>query len=179
MRMRPVLILGTVILATVALVPVLADEEARPFTSAELDRFLDDWPGFVKWAEARGRDLEVVTTPSEMLQAFQRFDAGVYLRDAGWDPERFFYVAGHSWMATVVISAQAQVPEMIAGIDEAIDAIRSNQMLTNQQKQATIDELVNAKALMLGLDSYFDIDPTEVELVRSRQDRVRKVLELD
>ncbi len=179
MGIRFARIVGALILVTVAVAPVLADETAKPFTAAELDRFLDDWPRFVRWAEERGRDLESVTTPSEVMQAFRRFDADSFLREAGWDPERFFYVAGHAWMATVVLTAQQQMPEMIAGIDQAIEAVRANPALTAQQKQATIEELGAAKALMLGLDSYVDIDPGEVELVRTRQNRVRTVLDLD
>ena len=179
MRKRNVLILGIAILATIVVAPLLASDDAKPFTAAELDRFLDDWPRFVGWAEARGRELESISTPSEMMEAFARFDADSFLRDAGWDPERFSYVAGHAWMAMIVISAQLQVPEMIAGLDEAIEAVRANPMLTAQQKRTAIDELGAAKAMMLGLDSYFEVDPGEVELVRARQDRVREILELD
>ena len=179
MRMRNVLILFIAIFATAVVAPIPANDDAVPFTSAELDKFLDDWPRFVRWAEERGREIGSISTPSEMMGAFARFDAGSFLRDAGWDPDRFSYVAGHAWMAVIEITAREQLPGMIAGIDEAIASLRANPRLTAEQRRTAIDELTAAKALMLGLDAYFEVDPAEVELVRARQELVRKVLRLD
>ncbi len=153
-----------------------ADQAEAPFTARELDKFLDDWPRFVQWAEERGRSLDALSGPAAIFSVLPGYDGGAFLRGLGWEPERFYYVSAHAWMALLVIETREKAPEMIAGIEMAIASIRDNPRLTAAQKREAIAEFEEVKAMFMGLDSVFEVDESEVSLVQTRKDRVRTVL---
>lgn len=167
------------ILGLVAVGSVHAADDPQPFTASELDRFLEDWPAFTVWAQERGEALDSISDPSALMGALAGIQADSYLRSRGWEPERFFYVAGHTWMALFTVEAEAQAPGMTADIDEAIEEIRSNPGMSADQKEPAIRQLEEVKALLLDLDSFFAVPAGELELVRARHDRVREALEAE
>ena len=179
MRTQLMSVLGVCLLAIAIAAPVVADEERPPFSETELEKFLEDWPRFTEWADERGRSLESISSPSMLMGAALSFDAGSFLESRGWEPERFYYVAGRSWMAVLVLEARDQAPEMIAGIDGAIKEVRNEPDLTPEQKAEMIAEFEEMKAMFMGIDSYFEVDAGELELVKARRDRVKDVLDIE
>lgn len=171
-------ILVVLMLAVVAVAAVHANEE-RPFTAEELDKFLEDWPRFNEWAVEQGRRLDSAPDPTMLMRMLPGMQATAFLRTAGWTVERFTYVAGHTWMAIITIETEAAAPAMVADLDAAIEEIRANPAMTAAQKRPAIEQLEAAKAMLLGLNSYFSVDPKELELVRDRTERVREVLGLE
>ncbi len=172
---------GFVVLALVLAAGGLvhAVDDPQPFTASELDRFLDDWPQFAAWAQERGEAVDSVSDPSAFMRALAGMEADSFLRSRGWEPERFFYVAGHSWMAFLTVEAEAQAPGMTAEIDEAIEEIRANPGMSAAQKEPAIRQLEEVKAMLLELDSFFAVPAEELDLVRARHDRVREALEAE
>ncbi len=166
-------------LCVIAVGIVHATDDPQPFTASELDRFLEDWPRFAAWAEERGEALDSVSDPSAFMRALAGMEADSFLRSRGWEPERFFYVAGHTWMALLTVEAEAQAPEMTADIDEAIEEIRRNPRMSAAQKEPAIRQLEEIKAMLLELDSFFAVPAEELELVRARHERVREALEVE
>ena len=171
-------ILVALMLAIVAAAAVHANEE-RPFTAEEIDKFLEDWPRFNTWAIQQGQRIDSAPDPTMLMRMLPGMQPGAFLRTAGWTVERFSYVAGHTWMAIITLETEAAAPAMVADIDAAIEEIRANPAMTAAQKRPAIEQLEGAKAMMLGLTSYFSVDPVELELVRERADRVREVLGLE
>ncbi len=169
---------GLVVLALVVIATgvVHAGEEPQPFTERELDKFLGDWVPFAAWAAERGEAMHSVSDPSAFMRARTGMEADSFLRSRGWEPERFFYVAGHTWMALLTVEAEAQAPGMTAEIDEAIEEIRRNPRMSAAQKAPAIRQLEEIKAMLLELDSFFAVPAEELELVRARHDRVREAL---
>jgi hypothetical protein len=114
-----------------------------------------------------------------LMTAGDRFSADSFFETEGWEPERFYYVAGSAWMAIAVVNAKEETPEMIAGIDGAIEEVRANSELTAEEKEEMIAEFEEMKALFLGIDTYVDVDPDELALVEARKDEVRAVLDIE
>lgn len=55
---------------------------------------------------------------------------------------------------------------------------RENPRLTAEKKRNAIAEFEEVKAMFMGLDSVFEVDESELSLVKTRKDRVRTALGL-
>jgi hypothetical protein len=166
--------LGVLLLSLMVLHPAPGGQP-EPFTAAELDSFIRDWPRFVQWA--RQSRIEATADGSIPDTIDYSLETEQFLRRRGWEPERFFYVAGNSSSALLVIDARDAVATRELEQQRAI--ILESPHLTPAQKAEMIESIDRTIEGLLPTGSVSDIPASEIDLVFDRRQQLRRVLELD
>ena len=152
-----------------------------PFTQAELDKMLADYPGFQAIADkVTGPDGMADPTSAQAAAANQEMLA--YLGSKGWNPpDRFLYVMGHAFMGAANLMLGIQGGQ--GGGPSAVDQLKA------QRKAIEIlpmDEAEKAKALAdmdkaiaemekTGGPPSADIPPEEMALIQQNMDKILAV----
>jgi hypothetical protein len=175
MRTRATLFAMLAVLIAAAL-PLPAQESGgrpqEPFTAAELERFVDDWPALAQWAKQTGNPLDILGAQS-VEQAMDRF-----LQDRGWEPERFFYVAGHAMAALLVMDLSEQTPAIIARLEQQKTLIERDSRLSREQKERALADTDEAILEVMQFRTGHDVPEQELELVRARREEVKEAFRL-
>ncbi|GAB0056217.1 hypothetical protein SIID45300_00522 [Candidatus Magnetaquicoccaceae bacterium FCR-1] len=87
--------LGVALLCGTVTLQAAQPQETQPFTQAELDRFVADYPGLVQWLGKQKPQFDTARTP--WLVASMRGDPNfnAQLKEKNWDPDRFHYLLNH------------------------------------------------------------------------------------
>ena len=171
------IVAGTVFFVIVVTFGAAAQEgrEEKPFTPTEFNKFMDDWPAFVTWAEARGEHYQNLDAPG----AGTRFsnDMASFLGRKGWQPERFFYVLSHVTYGMMALQTQ-QVPEIASRLKEQMAAIEKDPNIPEPQKQMLLSQMTQSLDQTTKLQLYGkDLPHQEMELIKSNRDKLLAVME--
>ena len=148
--------------------------EQAPFTRAEFNRFMSDWPAYVKWAKKQGQKYE----NPQSLGSF-RFGSELvsHLKGMGWKPERFFYVASQSARGLAAAEMRSQSPGISKQMEEARRGIMSNPQLTPEQKKQMLDSMGQSERAMSQIKSVKGIAPKEMALITANRNKLKRVFE--
>jgi hypothetical protein len=172
-RVFPLLAVFAVLAASVA-----HAQAPAPITSDELDRFIRDWPEVIAWANQRNEQLGSVKDRPSLLGAYAASaDLLGLLQSRGWQPERFFEVAGQTSSALYRIDLEDQMPDVIQQIEEQKKAIEGNPGLTVQQKGELLAQMDALLQQMGGLTDTLPVTDAEVQLVRQRRGDIETLFE--
>ena len=153
------------------------DQNMEPFTSAELDQFLADWPEFAKWAKQVG---EKYNTGGQGALQNHMYSQKVlnHIKGMGWgDPMRFFYVLGHTSLGLATVQTSTAQPQMLASMEQQKQAIMNNPNMSAEQKQQILAQMEQAMAQMQQANQYAaEIPPEELALIKARKDEIMAVL---
>ena len=142
-------------------------------TQADLDKFIADFPEFVKWADDKGdvwdRD-EAMSGGTEVGEEIQN-----YLQDKGWDVQKFFYV-----FTTVVHETLLSTHgggDMAAMLQAQRESIANNPDMPADQKEQALAEL--DKAILQagsGAGMGMEIHPDDTKLIQANKDKLLEAL---
>jgi hypothetical protein len=144
-----------------------------PFTQAELDKMLADYPGFQAIAEkVSGPQAE--PNPNQSMGINQELID--YLRDKGWNPpERFLYVMAQAFMGVANLTMG-----QMGGLDQLMaqrKAIESMPMDAEEKKKtlADMDLAIEEMKKVQGVDEEEAISPEEMALIEKNKDKILAV----
>lgn len=164
-RSLPAIAMLTLTLALLGTVPLRAEQQ-EPLSAAELDRFIGDWPGFVAWSE----DADDEATSER------------WLRDRGWQPERFFYVAARVSAGLVELEAGGRGEQADDGFEQQRAAIQQSPHLSAEQKEQLIEQLDRQRdgaAESAMAPTGQQPSAAELALIESRRDKLQQILRID
>jgi hypothetical protein len=151
-----------------------------PFTAGELDRFIDDWPGFASMLESQGQALEAeqISSLAQGLQLNQKVQS--YLSGRGWTPDRFMYMASHvSAGLFSQIMAQKQ-PEIQAGMAQAKAEIMNNPDIPAEMKQQLLAQMEAGLAQTQQMGKPMaELPQQELDLIAARLERIKAAFQVD
>lgn len=140
----------------------------KTMTQAELDKFIADYPAYVRWAVSKGE-----TEPTE--QEIEGFIQGL-----GWPVIRFSYVMNQVMVGSMAMRMKDQLPQSRAQIKE-LEAERDRYMaktdLKDDEKKeiaAQFNELIENKQEILRQIEEMPAD--ELTLIRGSMDRLSVAL---
>lgn len=135
----------------------------------ELDRFMADYPTYITWAQSQGAQQP----PIEEIEA--------YVRDLGWDSERFGYVLNQVVIGAMALQLEDQMQE-IKDQTEQIKAQRDQLMasanLTEDQKsqmQAQVEQILQSREQMI--QAVEAVPDENVALVAANIDKLNTVMQ--
>lgn len=157
---------------------LLAQSQQSPFTLEELNRFLADFPQFLAHMEEQGHMVENTANPDAWKAAEMRDIYTDYVQSKGWSVERFSYVASHVSQGLVAAEVRTRTPEIESQLAEARESIMSNPSMSQAMKQQMLAQLEQSMAQTRELEKTGeDIPQSEMALIQSNKDRIRKVFE--
>lgn len=172
-----------VLLAVFALfvnVTYAADAPAQePFTKAELDKFLADYPEFAAWAQKAGNSLEDVDSSQEVAAAMQyNKEIQEYLEGKGWTADRFFYVLSHIGMGLMRSAMGDGNMSAADQLQMQRDMIANNPAIPENDKKEALAELDEAIAETRKNADLLnqDIPEEELALILANKDKIMEVM---
>lgn len=109
-----------------------AESHHTPFDDKELARFMRTWPVFVSWAGHNQITFEAEHSP--IGYAWQE-RTGTFLREQGWDPERFFTVAHRAELALINLQMRTVSPFHTSKNAPKVPFIEDNPHISKAQKR--------------------------------------------
>jgi hypothetical protein len=143
-------------------------EDQKPFNQSELQKFVDDWPGFAKWAEEKGEKYHQSPTAAEGYAFSKEMES--YFNKIGWKPERFFYVYHHVSAGLVAIEMKDQAQQSSAELEAQKAAIMANPDIPADQKKQILDQLNQMTSATGNQQLGVEIPPEEMRLIRANKD---------
>ncbi|MBF0417442.1 MAG: hypothetical protein HQL86_04250, partial [Magnetococcales bacterium] len=106
--------LGVALLCGTASLRAAQPQEQKPFTQAELDRFVADYPALLQGLGKQNPQLEVPRTPwmVSSMRGDPNFNA--QLKEKNWDPDRFHYLLNHINTGLALVEAEKSQAEIQA-----------------------------------------------------------------
>ncbi|MBF0296711.1 MAG: hypothetical protein HQL96_16125 [Magnetococcales bacterium] len=92
--------------------------EQTPFTKAEMEKFLTDYPNFLQWLAKRNARFESLHSP--WLMSGMRYDKEFTARltENKWDPDRFFYLLNHINTGLLLTASEKMEAESKARMEQ-------------------------------------------------------------
>ncbi|TVQ38828.1 MAG: hypothetical protein EA384_07930 [Spirochaetaceae bacterium] len=145
-------------------VPHDHEQLQTPFSAAEIERFIEDWPDFVTWA-GMGE------------AAVERGLAG-----RGWHTGRFYYVANQVSAGLVQLEEAERLSQAAEELEQQRAAIRQSPHLTDEQKEQMITRLGRQPAASTPApagEAGHAVDSAELLLIHAWRDELKRVLRID
>jgi len=141
------------------------------FSSTELNRFINDWPVYAKWAKQQGKKYESLDSIAGI-----RFghEVASFVEGLGWKPERFFYVAAQSARGLVAAEMRAQSPRMSEQMEQSRKAIMANPNLSAKQKKQMLSSMGQSQQAVTQMKSGEGISPKEMALITTNRKRLKR-----
>jgi len=155
--------------------PAMAES---PFNLKELDKFLADFPGFVRFSEEQGEAIGADTRPGMWTSLKMNDEIKGFLDKKGWDFERFFYMASHVTAGLMAAEVRAQGPEIIAQMEAQMAAIANNPQIPDAMKQQLMAQMQSGMTQAGAVGAAGDdLPPQEMDLILKHKARIRKAFE--
>ena len=154
-------------------------QEQEPFNATELNKFLGDYPDFIKWTENHHEEWkQLESTPMKAGMKVSQDVLG-FAREKGWDPpQRFFYVMGQVSAGIAQIKMPQMASDMSGMLKQQRKMIADNPNIPAAQKKealADIDKAL-AEAAKQGPMEGPTVHPEEMALIRANQQEIEKVM---
>jgi hypothetical protein len=81
-------------------------------------------------------------------------------------------------MALGVAEAERNAGDAVRNIDRTVEGVRANPDMTDARKQYVIAEFQELRQLFLGVETAFDLDPRDLDLVREREATLREMYDV-
>ncbi len=137
-------------------------------TQAELDKFIIDYPAYVRWAISKGE-----SEPSE--QEIESF-----IQSLNWQVIRFSYVMNQVMVGSMAVRMKDQIPQakkQIAELQAERDRYLTQETASEEQKKdiaAQFNELIESKQDMLR--QIEELPAEELALIKGSMDRLATAL---
>lgn len=164
--------------------PVMAQAQPRAMdtgaalTTAELDKFLADFPPTARYMDSLGRQLEIMNGPESQAQAQADQEFRAFVGKRGWTAERFSQVAAKVSSGIVALQLTEMGPQIQAEYDKARAQILAEPGLTPEQKRQMLAQMEQGMAQSRAAGQAVKLTPDETALIRTNKDRIIKAFDL-
>jgi hypothetical protein len=171
-----------IVLCPLWICPALGADGKRPFTELELNKFLADLPGFIRWCRKNGIDYsgsnDYVGNPAAWANLGLN-ELHAYLSRLGWHPpDRFFYILLHTagglqgWTEIPVGS-----PNLAKKLEGQLAEIKKDKKLSANEKQRALAklEMLITQAKKSAHAPPEKIHPEEIKLIKNNRKRIMSV----
>jgi hypothetical protein len=150
-----------------------AARAARPFTRAELDRFLAQAPAFMAWLEFQGASLGDFRSPAIWRDKGLMEEISIYARINGWHSGRFLYVLSH-----VMQGLNHSDPDdvLISRLESHLDMVWANPDISDQMRETIMSSLEEELERARNPEDS-GIPRQEMVLIRDRQEIILDFIE--
>lgn len=155
-------------------IPALA-QTPTPFTQAELERFLADYPAVTQFLEAQGQEGGALE-PGFIQDARQTKAFTDFLSQRGWDVQRFFYVTQQVGSGVVALQLSEQGSRIQREYEQTKAEILKSPDLTPAQKQQFLAQMEEAMAQSRAMGDASRLAPGEMALIKANKARIFKTL---
>jgi len=173
-------------LTAIGMVDAKSSNTQQPFTTGELDRFIADVPSIGDLAASAQQDLEKNaqsgdTTAAMSTQVCSKYSGDI--KEKGWDPDRFYYIYGHVIGVMAFLQMERLLPKVSPQLAQTQKMIQDNPLFTKEQKKEMLKEMAqemaagNAGLREARAEMAKEVPPSEIKLIRSRQDDILNSLE--
>ena len=162
------------VLALVAISPAEAAPvpAAGPFTEAELNRFLADWPAYAHWSYKSFDYYRTRRGPDAWRYMGSR-EEKAFLAGRGWaTPERFFYILSHINVALRGAGPARSGPGSLSELEAQRDKIRESPMIPDIAKMIAtmgIDIALAIQSDLAGGNTKATLEAIREEIRRNPQ----------
>ncbi|MEO5345221.1 MAG: hypothetical protein H7834_02435 [Magnetococcus sp. YQC-9] len=125
--------LGVALLCGTSLLHAAEPQDPKPFTKAELDQFIADYPGLVQWLGTRNPQADVTRNPWIVSSMRADRDFNARLKEKNWNPDRFFYLFHHINTGLVMAESEKSQAELRARM--AKEQKENEARLAKEQKE--------------------------------------------
>lgn len=170
-----------VMIYLLTLTPAFAQiDDQKPFSKAELTKFMADWPQFASWAEKKGEHYSDVKDPDAWIGMKYSAEMQSYLKKNGWKAERFFYILHHVVIGLMKLQMEELSPQMNQQLEAQIDMIKKDPNIPEAQKQQMIASMEASLAQTKQVNENFkeEIPAQEMALIKADKDKLMKVFEM-
>ncbi|MBF0260365.1 MAG: hypothetical protein HQL97_00835 [Magnetococcales bacterium] len=132
--------LGVALLCGTATLQAAQPQETKPFTQAELDRFVADYPGLVQWIGKQNPQVDMARTPwmVSSMRGDPNFNA--QLKEKNWEPERFHYLLNHINTGLSLVESEKGLAESQARLAKERQEIEARLAKERQENEARLAE---------------------------------------
>jgi hypothetical protein len=173
---------GLLTAALVAMLVVLwapATWAESPFSAGELDRFINDWPGFATMMESEGKALDAQQIPNLAKGMHLNQKLKSYLSGRGWGIERFMYMASHVSVGLASLMMAQQQPKIEAGMSQAKAEIMNNPDIPDEMKQQLLAQLEAGMGQTQQMSQKADDLPQqELDLIAGRLEQIKTAFQI-
>ncbi len=174
---RAVAISAIFLWVILAALPALAAEIApKPFTQAELDKWMADLPTFNKWVEENEGRLGGLADPMAAFAGRLPVQAEEQLARMGWKMDRFIYVF-HQVVAAMVIMEFPEAKSMVEVLQVQRDELAKITDIPAARKEQALADIDRTIVEVRKLPGGGRPAPQELELVRKNREKIDKVME--
>lgn len=154
--------------------------QQKAFTADELDKFLADYPDYMKWAMAKGMAMQSQQQEPTMEEVMaMRQEINDFLAKRGWSsPERFMYILGQVSLGMLPMQGGGGSNDMLSALKAQRSMIENNPNIPESEKKsalADIDETLKELAETPQMVQQ-QVKPEELALINERRDEIMKVL---
>lgn len=112
----------------------------KPFTSAELSKFVVDYPALGQWLVQQGRHFGGTHNP--LVISGMRYNPNflAQLKEKGWQSDRFFYLLDHINMGLLVTRAEQDRAEAKARLKAQLKQMNANRDIGRQRMAKAMQE---------------------------------------
>jgi hypothetical protein len=146
-----------------------------PFSSAELSRFMRDWPDAVAWLKQHNRENGNLQNPGDLRSMFAGADFQAYMKSKGWALDRFGYVAVETAICLASLDSGSQLTQANSQMESAIKQIESDPNYSADQKKQMIQMMQGVKSQ--STQFLKDVPQSELDLVRPRQEALKTMFD--
>ncbi len=112
----------------------------QPFDEAEFNRFMADYPVATQWLTEKGARYGGVNSPWALSGMRYDRDFVQYLKEKGWDADRFFYLLDHVNMGLLTSRAEARNEDFRAQMDQQREQMATNRAEAQKRWQTQRQE---------------------------------------
>jgi hypothetical protein len=143
--------------------PVAAGAQDQPFSQAELNKLIEDLPGFISLVQRKEAEYRNLRTPGALQAYMGNRDLNAFLQSRNWRPGRFYVVLSRvmSALSTAVLAHQS--PALQAQLEAQRQSIK-NSALSPDEKQAALQQLNQAMSEVQQLQDPQDTGLTDKEI---------------
>lgn len=167
------------VLIVLAVSVLQAQPAQQPFTGAELDKFIRDWPGFQSWIEEAGRELESLDSAANLSYLMFGMNTDEYLSSIGWKTDRFFYVTGNVATALMILQAESELPEVVIELQSQRREVADSPELSEADREAMLAQIDELIAQFQDFHIGYEVPASELELVRPRKQKLLELFEME
>ncbi|HUI07535.1 MAG TPA: hypothetical protein VL486_11090 [Verrucomicrobiae bacterium] len=149
-----------------------------PFSTSDLKRFVADSVPFLEWAKT-GAPNQLIEHLAENPNSVAQFPEAVrFLRDRGWEPERFAYVLSHVLVAYKMLGMGGNSSRLLEKLAETKVAVEGDPSQTEAQKARTLAVVEECQRDVRETEKAFaTLPPEEVRLLWLYRAELRQALD--
>ncbi|MGA2138645.1 MAG: hypothetical protein ABSH14_07260 [Verrucomicrobiia bacterium] len=133
----------------------------EPFQANDLKRFLADSVPFLEWVRTGGHDRAIEHLMEDPKSVAQFPEVVRFLRDRGWEPERFAYVLNHVLVAYKTLGIGGESSRLLAKLDDTKAIVQGDATQSESEKERTLATIEECQREVRKTEKAFATLPSE------------------